>query len=166
MYLEEIQDYYQGIAETHVDIRHGLNGRTAFFRLQGMGALTQLPNNIGDVLLQLERFGGRAIGEYDANKLQQFVTIRVGKLLEIPADGDFENAISICMGESYLILMDIISKMKNDFEVDNCGWLKYVDFASITWSEFDGPWLERHYGWDVTIPFKAAFPAYRPAKWI
>lgn len=166
MYLEDIQDYFQTLAEKNVDIAHGVNGRLAFFRLQGMGALTNLPNNLGNVVLEMERFNGRAIGEYDANKLQQSVSIRIGKLLEIPTDGDFETAISVCMGESYLIVMDIISKMKKDFTDDNCGWLKYVDFISMSWSEFDGPWLERHYGWDLNIPFKASFPAYRAAKWI
>lgn len=166
MYLTEIQTYFRTIAETHVDIAHGVDGRTAFFNLQGMGALQQLPNNLGPVVLQVERFGGRAVGEFDANKLQQFITLRLGQLLEIPVDGDFETAIDTCMGEGLLIVFDIISKMRKDYTDDDCSWLKYVDFSGISWSEFDGPWIERHYGWDVNIPFRASFPEYRAAKWI
>lgn len=166
MYLTDIQTYFQGLAQSHADIQHGLNGRTAFFRLQGLGPLMQIPNNLGDQLLAVERFGGRAVGEFDANKLQQFITLRFGKLLDIPTDGDFESAIDECMGECLLVLMDFISKMREDFLADDCSWLKYVDFTGVSWSEFDGPWIERHYGWDLIIPFKASFPDYRADKWL
>lgn len=166
MYLTEIQNYYQRLCEQHTDIQHGTNGITAFFRLQGFGALPQLPNNIGDVLVMMERFSGQAVGEYDANKLRQNITIRFAKYLETRADGDQEAAIDDCMSQCLLILFDFISRMRDDFNADSCGWLKGVDFSSISWSEFDGPLIENHYGWDMNIPFRASFPAYRPDKWI
>jgi hypothetical protein len=166
MYVEDIQSYYQGLSERHTDIRHGLQGRTAFFRLQGMGEMTQLPNKAGDVLVMIERFGGRAIGEYDANKIQQFVVIRFAKLLDVPADGDFETAIGTCMDEVYLIMLDFESRMRHDFANDSCSWLKYVDFGSISWADYQGPIIERHYGWDLTIPFIASAPEYRELKWV
>lgn len=166
MYLTDIQDYNEALAISHADVRHNENGQRAFFRLQGFGALPQLPNNLGPVFIQMERFGGRAIGEYDAHKLQQFITIRFNKLLDIPPDGDFEAAISTCMGDCYLIMMDWISKMKKDFADDSCGWLQHVDFQGLNWSEYDGPLLDNYFGWDLTIPFKASFPAYRAAKWL
>lgn len=166
MYVEDIQDYYQGLCESHADIRHGLEGRTAFFRLQGMGEMSQLPNKAGDVLVIMERFSGRTIGEYDTNKLQQSIVIRFAKLMDIPVDGDFETAIGACMDAVYLIMLDFLSKMRYDFAADSCSWLKYVDFASISWTDFQGPAIERHYGWDLTIPFIAAAPEYRDTKWI
>jgi len=165
MYLEDIQSYYEGLCELHQDILHNTNSRRAFFRLQSMGEMTQLPNNAGDVMVMIERFNGRAIGEYDANKLQQFVTIRFAKLLAIPADGDFEQALVDCLDDSYLIMLDFVSKMRFDFEADNCSWLKYVDFKSMSWSEFQGPIIERHYGWDLVVPFIASMPEYRSEKW-
>lgn len=166
MYLTEIQNYYQGLCESHTDIQHNLNGRTAFFRLQGFGALPQLPNNPGDVLVMMERFNGQAVGEFDANKLRQNITLRFAKYLTAPENGDFEAAIDECMGQCLLIMFDFISKMRTDYLADSCGWLKYVDFPSVSWSEFDGPLIENHYGWDLNIPFRASFPAYRPDKWI
>lgn len=168
MYIDEIQDYFETLSIQHADVLHTTTagGRRAYFRLQSMGEMQQLPNNAGDTLVMIERFNGRAVGEYDANKLQQFITIRFAKLLDIPADGDHEAAISACMDQVYLLMLDYVSRMRFDFAADDCGWLKYVDFTSISWAEFQGPIIERHYGWDLIIPFRASMPAYRPAKWI
>lgn len=165
MYLEDIQEYFESLCVAHQDILHNTNSRRAFFRLQSMGEMTQLPNNAGPVLVMIERFNGRAIGEYDANKMQQFLTVRFAKVLEIPTDGDFEAELVNCLDDVYLIMMDFVSRMRFDFEADNCSWLKYVDLISLSWAEFQGPIIERHYGWDLVIPFKASFPAYREDKW-
>lgn len=165
MYLEDIQEYFEDLSALHQDVLHNSNGRKAFFRLQSMGEMTQLPNNAGPVLVMIERFNGRAVGDYDANKAQQFVTIRFAKLLDIPTDGDFETALVACMDQCYLIMLDYVSKMRFDYEADSCSWLKHVDFKSISWAEFQGPIIEQHYGWDLVIPFLSAMPAYRAEKW-
>jgi len=168
MYIDDIQDYFETLCIEHTDVAHTTTagGRRAFFKLQSMGEMQQLPNNAGDTLVIIERFTGRAVGEYDANKLRQFVTIRFAKLLELPANGDHEAAVATCMDEVYLLMLDFVSRMRFDFTADSCAWLKYVDFSGISWAEFQGPVIERHYGWNLDIPFIAPMPTYRAGKWV
>jgi hypothetical protein len=95
----------------------------------------------------------------------QNVQVRFAKDYDIPLDGDMDSAIEAAMGESYLVMMDFITRMKKDFIDDSCSWLQYVDFQSMSWNEFEGPWLQNYYGWDLNIPFFAAMPDYDSSKW-
>ena len=167
VYLTEIQDYFQGLAVKHTDVLDGAGSppRRSFFRLQSSEQIDNLPNNIGPFLILVTQFNGRAVGEFDSNKMQQNVQVRFAKKYDIPADGDMDAAIEAAMGNSYLVMMDFISRMKKDFTDDSCGWLRFVDFQSLSWFEFDGPWLENHYGWDINIPFIADMPDYNSGKW-
>lgn len=166
MYLTEIQNYFEDLAAKHVDVLDGTGGRRAFFRLQSMEQLDNIPNKLGPFLILVTQFNGRAVGEYDENMLQQRVQLRFALRYKIPtATGDMDSAIEAAMGDSYRVMLDFISRMKKDFTTDDCAWLKYVDFSGITWNEFMGPWLENHYGWDLNIPFSTEFPDYNAAKW-
>jgi hypothetical protein len=150
-----------------VDVAHSTTagGKKSFYRLNSMGEVNQLPNNPGSQIVIMQSFNGRAVSEYDPNFMQQTLVLRFAKYLGTNTGGNFETEIDTCMNDCYLVMMDFISRMKHDYEADTCAWLKRVDFSGLFWSEFAGPVLDRHYGWDLTIPFIASFPAYRSAKW-
>ena len=54
--------------------------------------------------------------------------------------------------------------MWEDYQADDCSILKNVQWE-LTSYEKTGPVLEHHFGWQMTIFFKAYKPAFNADKW-
>ena len=64
-------------------------------------------------------------------------------------------------------MMQFIAKFRKDYKEDDCGPLGNFEFENMSWSEIDEPiYLENHYGWDLSLPFRSTQPAYDADKWI
>jgi hypothetical protein len=163
-YFDTFQDYLQSLCEKHVDVAHGVDGKQAFARLFSNEEMEALANNAGKNIVVVSSFTGRADGKIDEQLMLQIVTIRFAT----NADATGSDGINLAMQTSWNIMWDFITRFRGDAKADDyCGELEGVQFQNISWDEIrDAPFLENHYGWELTLPFKSYQPAYNAAKWI
>jgi len=96
--------------------------------------------------------------------LRQFAVIRFASYAEI--NGDPEGGIDTAIDTAWNIMMQFIAKFRMDYAEDDCGPLGNVEFESMSWNEIDEPvYLENHYGWDLSFPFRSTQPGYDAGKW-
>ena len=82
-------------------------------------------------------------------------------------DGDISGGIDTAIDTAWNIMMEFIARFRQDYKDDDCGPLGNVEFESMSWAEIDEPvYLENHYGWDLSFPFKSTQPGYDADKWI
>jgi hypothetical protein len=164
-YFSEFQTYLQTLCELHTDVAHNVNGQKAFARMFSNEEMDALANNAGINIVVVASFFGRAIGSPDEQLMQQYASIRFAS--NAAATG--AAGINTAMAKAWQIMWDFIARLRNDAraDADDCGELQNLDIAGISWDEIpDAPFLENHYGWELTLPFKSTQPQYNATKWI
>lgn len=157
------EDYLEQLCREHVDVAHEVNGQECFSRLRSNEEVTQLINNAGKNIVLLGRFNGRAYGDSQEAGMRQFAVIRFASYAEVGSELNIDTAIDT----AWEIMMQFIAKFRQDYHDDDCGPLNNVEFENMSWGEIDEPvYLENHYGWDLSFPFRSTQPGYDADKWI
>lgn len=166
-YINEFQQYIKQLCSDHLDILHDDATNVAFVRFQSNDDLNQVNNQGSPVIVVINRYYGRAIGETaDDMDMKQFVQIRFAVMAIPDPVINFSDVITAAVDKAFTIMMDFISKFKEDQINDDCGPLRGLDLPNCSWAEIpEQPYLVQHYGWDLTLPFKSMFPPYNAAKW-
>lgn len=158
------QNYIKSLCVLHTDILHVDHVKTGFVRMQSGQDLQSIPQNASAMIVVVSNFIGRAIGENDTQRLRQNASILFLKNANANT-GDPYQEIQDAQDKAMQVMFDFLSRMVFDFDQDDCGPLKYARTELMTFQPVDGPVLEAHYGWEMTIPFDAFAPAYNPVKW-
>ena len=162
--FKDFEDYLEQLCREHVDVAHEVDGQVSFSRLRSKEEVTQITNNAGRNIVLLGRFSGRAFGDSQEAGMRQFAVIRFASYAEI--NGDNEGSIDTAIDTAWNIMMQFIAKFRMDYAEDDCGPLGNVEFESMSWNEIDEPvYLENHYGWDLSFPFRSTQPGYDASKW-
>lgn len=164
-YFDEFQDYLQTLCEKHVDVQHGVDGKQAYARLFSNEEMEALANNAGVNIVVVSTFFGRALGAVDEQLMQQYTSIRFAT--NAAATGS--SGINAAMETSWNIMWDFIARLRSEWNADGAEGCEkpMLELQNISWDEIrDAPFLENHYGWELTLPFKSYQPAYNAAKWI
>lgn len=159
------EDYLEDLCREHVDVAHEVGGQVCFSRLRSKEEVAQITNAAGKNIVLLGRFSGRAFGESQEAGMRQFSVIRFATYAEI--EGTPEDSIDAAIDKAWNIMMQFVARFRKDYKDDDCGPLGNVEFESMSWNEIDEPiYLENHYGWDLSFPFRSTQPGYDAAKWI
>lgn len=159
------EDYLERLCRENTDVQHELNGQECFSRLRSMDEITQISNNAGRNIVILGRFSGRAFGDSQEQGMRQFAVIRFACYAD-PTTGDPSGGIDQASDRAWNIMMQFAAKFRKDYKDDDCGPLGNFEFENMSWTEIDEPiYLENHYGWDLSVPFRSTQPAYDAAKW-
>jgi len=163
--FKDFEDYLEQLCRENTDVLHELNGQVCFSRLRSNDEVTEISNNAGKSVVILGRFSGRATGDSDEAGMRQFAVIRFACYADIQ-EGDISGGIDDAIDKAWNIMMQFIAKFRKDYRDDDCGPLANFEFENMSWSEIDEPiYLENHYGWDLSVPFRSTQPAYDAAKW-
>lgn len=163
--FKDFEDYLEQLCRENTDVAHEVDGQICFSRLRSREEVTQITNNAGRNIVLLGRFSGRAFGDSQEAGMRQFAVIRFASYAEI--NGDQEGSIDTAIDTAWNIMMQFIAKFRRDYAEDDCGPLGNVEFESMSWNEIDEPvYLENHYGWDLSFPFRSTQPGYDADKWI
>lgn len=163
--FQDFEDYLETLCTEHQDVLHNPPTQVSFSRLRSNGEVNAITNNAGPNIVLLGRFNGRATGEAQAQEMRQYAVIRFASFASLN-NGDLSEGIDNAIDTAWNIMMQFIARMRKDYVDDDCGPLGMLEFENISWQEIDEPiYLESHYGWDVTIPFKSTLQAYDAAKW-
>lgn len=161
--IKSIQDFFEELATSHIDLEHGKDGQKSFFRLESWGELgsqrTAQSRNIVVVL----GYPGQAAGPNDPGKIKRNLVLRIASYAGSATGGNRTEAIA----KSEEILLDILARLEFLMgDDDYCFLLRGLDLDGATWEEIEEqPWLVNHFGWDLAIPFRAPFPSHDAAKW-
>lgn len=160
--IDTLQDYLEALCVANTDLQHTVAGKRSFARFQSDEEIQQLATKAGRNILCVTRYHGRAIGHADEQSSRQFVGLR----FSCKATSMSTDAINVALDKAQEIMWDFIAKFRKDVKEDSCHALRGIELQNISWDEIpDQPWLENHYGWDITIPFVSYQPQYNAAKW-
>jgi len=159
------QDYLKQLCIQHVDVLHVDFVHVACIRFQSDEDLNQLPHHAGSMLVVVDNFIGRAVGDPDQQMMRQIVTLLFLKRTATGTTGDPAGEVMAAQTKALDVMFQFYARMCHDKQVDDCGILRYLNTESMNWAPVDGPVLENHYGWEMSIPFDARFPGYDPLKW-
>lgn len=163
--FKDFEDYLQQLCEEHIDVQHGLEEQVCFSRLRSNEEVNQIINNAGKNIVLLGRFNGRAIGELQDHGMRQYAVIRFASLAE-NNDGDISGGIDNAIDLAWNIMMQFMARFRKDMKDDDCGPMENVELENASWDEIDEPiYLENHYGWDLSLPFRSIQPGYDAGKW-
>jgi hypothetical protein len=161
-YIDEFQTYLEGLCETNADVQHNVNGQRSFARFQSNEEMEQIVNSAGKNIVVVTRIHGRAYDDSDAQSMRFFITLRFACYSEFSTTDSINTALT----KSFQIMWDFVSRFRLDVKADSCHALHGLEFQNINWDEIlDSPFLDNHYGWDITLPFISTQPPYNPAKW-
>jgi len=161
--FKDFEDYLEQLCREHTDVGHEVDGKICFSRLRSQEEVNQITINAGRNIVLLGRFNGRAYGESQEAGMRQFAVIRFASYADVGDEANIDTAIDT----SWAIMMDFIAKFRRDYKDDDCGPLGNVEFENMSWNEIDEPiYLENHYGWDLSFPFRSTQPGYDADKWI
>lgn len=157
--LKQIQDNIETYCTLHKQLLHGAANKS-FVRLYSQNELQGIRTNGSKNVVVVTTLQGRLTGHYDNKKMQQVIGLRFACL------AGKDDGIQDALNRSFEIMMDFITRWQFDYEENDCRWLKYIDWENISWEEIDEqPWLQNHYGWDLTLPLKNYIPEYKPENW-
>lgn len=160
MFIKEVSDYYTLLSEQHVDVKHGSTNR-AFCRFQDQEQFNQLRSNAAKNIVLVRNFSGRADGDYDEHLALNTIVLCFSSYAKNLTSAGIVTASE----KAFEILLDFWVRMRQDFEEDNCVWLKRVLWEHIQFDEIEQPWLVNHYGWVLIIPYRTVLPAFNINKW-
>lgn len=164
--FQNFEDYIEQLCREHTDVAHQVNKQVSFSRLRSNTEVNEIVNNAGRNIVILGRFNGRTIGDSDEALMRQFAVLRFASFAD-GNNGDISGGIDTAIDTAYQVMMQFIARMREDYRDDDCGPLAAVEFENLSWQEIDEPvYLENHYGWDLTLPFRSTQPAYDADKWI
>lgn len=166
-YINEFQQYIKSLCSLHQDILHNDENNVAFVRFQSHDDLNQVTNQASPVIVIINRFYGKSQGgSMDDMAMKQFVQIRFAVQAIPDPVINWSDVIAAAGDKAFKIMLDFISRFKQDVYADDCGALRGIELENCSWSEIpDQPYLVAHYGWDLSLPFNSEFPEYNPDKW-
>ncbi len=159
--LNDIQDYQQHLAETHVDLLHNTDGRKAFARFQTDEHITQIKKQATKNIVVILEVNGERLDDIDFKKIRRGISIIFGS--RAATNGSAASSIDQAVEKSEEIMFDFINKMHED-QAQGCDM--NFDLDRITWDNLEGPWLDNYYGWILFVPFVGHIPPHNPDKWI
>lgn len=163
--FQNFEDYLEQLCMLNQDVLHNPPTQVSFSRLRSNGEINAIINNAGPNIVLLGRFNGRAVGDAQEQGMRQFAVLRFASKASLN-NGEIGEGIDIAIDTAFNIMMQFVAKMRKDYIDDDCGPLGLFEFENISWAEIDEPiYLESHYGWDLTIPFKSTMLAYDADKW-
>lgn len=161
-YVDQFQTYLEGLCEKHVDVQHNVGGLRTFARLMSDEEVNELVNHAGKNIVIVSSFYGRAVGAADDQQMRQFVQIRFA----CHVTNNTTEEINEALKKSFRIMWDFITRFKKDIKDDDgCGELSGMEQQNISWDEIPAPFLENHFGWELTLPFRSFQPQYDAAQW-
>lgn len=161
--IDGFQDYLESVCEKHTDVKHNVEGKRTFARFHSSEQVQELTNNAGHNIVVVGSFYGSATGAPDEKALRQYITIRFASHSKTFTT----EAISQALAISWQIMWDFVARFRKDLKDDNCGILEGIQLKDISYDEIpDQPFLDHHYGWELTVPLRGEQPAYNAAKWI
>jgi hypothetical protein len=163
-YFKEFEDYIKLLCVKHKALLHVDGEHRSFVRFQSNEDIESIPVDAGSSIVVVDQFSGKAVGEFDDHKLQQHVSLLFLVRTDVNADNPY-SAIQAALAKAWGILFDFYARMKQDMLDDDCGPLKHLQAEQMNFSPVDGPVLESHYGWEMTIAFKVNAPAFDASKW-
>lgn len=163
-YIEEFQDYLERLCEEHVDVAHNVDGRRSFSRLFTDDEVAAIADSAGKNVVIVARYYGRSIGTADDQRMLQTITIYFASY----ASGSTAQAINCATSLSFNIMLDFLARFHSDLQAAGyCDALTDLELQNISWDEIpDQPFLDNHFGWELTLPFKSFLPGYNEDKWI
>lgn len=162
--FSDFEDYLEQLCREHTDVAHEVNGMHCFSRLRSNDEVNAIINNPGANIVLLGRFNGRAAGESQEAGMKQFAVIRFASYAEVTGNS---SSIDAAIDTAWNIMMQFIARFRKDYYDDDCGPLGNVEFENMSWTEIDEPiYLENHYGWDLSLPFRSTQPAFDADKWL
>lgn len=165
-YIDELQDYLEGLCQSHEDIQHNVDSRRGFARFESDEHIRQIVNNATLVAVIVADYYGQRVGEIEEYRIRQVVQIRF-VVKRIVGNSTPTDEINEAIKKAEQVMFDFIARMEKDFYDDDCGSLRGLEPDKITWDKVeDQPWLDDYYGWDLNIPLRSNLPAYDATKWI
>jgi hypothetical protein len=166
-YFNGFQNYLATLSTKHKLLKHDTTpgGQKSFIRFQSEEDLNELSNNPSPNLVTFARFYGKAIGDADDEKIRQYALIRFSSYAPRPLDGTITEEITNAIDRAFGIMMQFVARMRQDMRQD-CGPLDGLELENFSFDEIpDQPFLEHHYGWELTIPFRSDAPPLDPDQW-
>lgn len=157
-------DYIRDLCTRHKDVLHSDTTRVAYAHIQTRNELEKITTTAGRMAVIFSNYVGRAVGEFDDSRMNQTASL-LFLYRPLGATGDPAGEVKGAQQLAGDVMLQFYMRMKKDFEDDDCGILKWVKFEQMHFELVDGPVLEEHYGWEMSIPFDARFPAYDATKW-
>lgn len=161
VFIKEISDYLQQLCEQHAEVADSTTNR-AFCRYHDTEELAQLRNAASKNIVVVKSFFGRASGDYEDAGMKNTIVICFSSYAITVKSADIVAASE----KAFTIMADFLVKMRQDFEYDDCAWLKGVDWNNVQFDEIEQPWLQNHYGWDLVLPYRTVLPAYDANRWV
>jgi hypothetical protein len=159
-FLKEASDYLQQLSELHVDVQHSAQN-FAFCRFKDQQQFSQLSLNASKNIIVVGSFSGRAIGSFEEETVKNLLQVRFSCYAKTVNSADITDAIE----KALAILLDFWRRMMADSNVDDCAWMKGIEWENISFDDFEQPWITNHYGWDLFIPYRTTLPQFDNKKW-
>lgn len=160
-YLEYVQ-YFQNIAENHVDIQHGVSGNQRFVRINVEDAFDQI-TKLTSPFLALESL------EYSTKAVTLDQNLRIlqgGFMVLISVKSGDRTAEDVALDKAMSIQTDIEAKMRRDKKGCAYPWLKFLDASSIRCYKV-GPLFNNAFGWLCEFKVDAQLNLqYDATKWL
>lgn len=148
----------------HVDVQHSLDGLVSFVRMESDEDVNGIAQNGGKVIVVVDDFSGRTIGgPEDRRYVQSSTLIFLG--YADTNNGDRPQAIEDAQHIAEQVMLQFEARMWEEYLEDDCGAMKDMLWELTSYEPIDGPMLQNHYGWAMTINFKAYKPGFDAAKW-
>jgi hypothetical protein len=160
VFIKEASDYFAVLSAAHEDVKNSA-GNKAFCRFQDNEQFNQLRLAAAKNIVVIMSFFGKSAGGFDDATVKPTIVIRFSCYSKSITSADITTALEKAMA----ILLDFWIRMRRDYELDSCLWLKNVDWENIQFDEIEQPWLQNHYGWDLVVPYLTELPEFDQSKW-
>lgn len=161
--FNSFSDYIKQLAQLHKDVLHSDTSNRAFIRMFSHDDINTITSIASKYVISLSYFTGRATGDVESDMLRQEASLQF--LRRADESGDPGINVQVAMNAAMTLMFDFYARIKKDFADDDCGVLKYLQPEQMTFQPVDDVQIEAHYGWEMTLPFGSAAPAYNADKW-
>ena len=158
------QAYIKNLCIINKNVLHNDGNNVAFVRMQSGDDLNKITSNASSTLVIVSTFTGRAIGSTEDGRLQQMATLT---FLNKPTvnTGNPSDEIETAQQLAMEVMFEFYARMIQDQRTDDCGILQYLVANQMIFTPVEGPVIEDHYGWEMTLPFGGDVPEYDATKW-
>lgn len=164
MTLTDFQNYLLALAQSHILLQHGNNGRVAFVALMSNDALDSLASRPNKYVLIVDNVSSNTEGTEVYSKIRQLFTLTV--LGKVDNDEAHDTELQTVLQTTWDIAAQLLARMKYDFETDSCGPAKDIITNRASINVMEDAQLENHYGWQLTLPVWTSLPVYDAGQWV
>ena len=159
--LTIIENYFEDLCTYHKKLRHGDNGKKAFYRLTGEES-SALNTNAADKALHIDGYSGRYQGQ--AELLSKPVNLTLKVLVKSEGNSEAQREAAYITAEE--IMDDLIAKISFDINASiDCFPLYNIDFTSIAFDRI-GPEGQNSFGYRFVLPIRGDGPSYDSKNWM